>query len=304
MDRKLLQRLSATFKGRALNIVIFREGSVGSLRLVINRTELIALLLLSFALLGGLGTIAGNYLGSAMSGAHQAELQAHVDRVRSYETQLMQRAVALEAMISEAGEGSPDTPEKFPHFAVGGVGGREFSLAPVIIRSGKDQSAHLALNHQGESAKNVVSYLESQIENLRSIPLGLPVQGALSSGFGKRVSPFSRRVQMHDGIDISVDHASVVTAVAEGSVVTAGYQGAYGRAVLIDHGNGYETLYGHLSSISVKVGQKICRGQKIGLVGSSGRSTGPHLHYEVRVAGEPKDPSIYLRLVSLLKYLS
>ena len=94
-----------------------------------------------------------------------------------------------------------------------------------------------------------------------------------------------------------------VSATADGVVKKAGYIGAYGRTVVIDHGNGYETLYGHLSKVSVRVGHKVCRGERIGLAGSTGRSTGPHVHYEVRADGKPIDPTPLVELASLLKLI-
>jgi murein DD-endopeptidase MepM/ murein hydrolase activator NlpD len=100
---------------------------------------------------------------------------------------------------------------------------------------------------------------------------------------------------MHTGIDMRGDRGEPVHATANGKVSIAGREGGYGNMVEIDHGNGFSTRYGHLSAIEVKVGQRVRIGQEIGRIGSTGRSTGPHLHYETRIKGEPVNPQKFLR---------
>jgi murein DD-endopeptidase MepM/ murein hydrolase activator NlpD len=127
------------------------------------------------------------------------------------------------------------------------------------------------------------------------IPSLWPVVGVLEGGFGGRRNPFSRRgFEFHEGQDIDADYGAPVMAAGSGRVTTAGRQRGYGNVVYIDHGAGLSTRYGHLSQINVAVGQTVARGQKIGLVGSTGRSTGPHLHYEVRINNQPVNPKRYL----------
>lgn len=132
------------------------------------------------------------------------------------------------------------------------------------------------------------------------LPLRQPVGGRLdvTSGFGARRDPFYGRLALHTGIDLREDYGSAVCAVAAGMVTIAGSESGYGTLVEIDHGNGYATRYAHLSAVSVAVGQKVGVGALIGRVGTTGRSTGPHLHYEVRIAGEPVDPARYLTLAA------
>ena len=117
----------------------------------------------------------------------------------------------------------------------------------------------------------------------------------LSSGFGVRSDPFTRSPAMHTGLDFQGDTGDTVRATANGTVTAAGWSGGYGKVVDVDHGNGFSTRYGHLSSIDVQVGQSVKIGQAIGRLGSTGRSTGPHLHYETRVRGEAVDPLKFLR---------
>jgi len=122
-----------------------------------------------------------------------------------------------------------------------------------------------------------------------------PVVGKLESGVGGRRNPFSGRgYEYHEGLDIDAGYGTPVQVAATGKVIIAGWQRGYGNVVYVDHGGGLSTRYGHLSEVDVSVGQAVTRGQTIGLVGSTGRSTGPHLHYEVRINNQPVDPRQYL----------
>jgi murein DD-endopeptidase MepM/ murein hydrolase activator NlpD len=136
--------------------------------------------------------------------------------------------------------------------------------------------------------------LSDRISLLGATPSVRPVNGWVTSKFGYRRSPFSRSSRMHHGLDIAASFGTPVRAPAEGIVSYVGYEGGYGKLVSIDHGYGVVTRYGHNAQIHVKVGQKVKRGDKIASVGNTGRSTGPHLHYEVRVNGVPVDPSKYI----------
>jgi murein DD-endopeptidase MepM/ murein hydrolase activator NlpD len=131
---------------------------------------------------------------------------------------------------------------------------------------------------------------------IATVPLRPPVTGELdpSSGYGVRIDPFLNRPAMHTGIDFRGNPGEPVHATASGTVTAAGWSGGYGRMVEIEHENGISTRYGHLSEIDVKVGQTIKIGQVVGRLGSTGRSTGPHLHYETRIDGEAVDPNRFL----------
>jgi murein DD-endopeptidase MepM/ murein hydrolase activator NlpD len=123
-----------------------------------------------------------------------------------------------------------------------------------------------------------------------------PVEGQITGSFGERIDPFNGEGAFHSGVDISATVGSTVIAPADGIVTFADFLGGYGRAVMVDHGHGISTRYGHLASFAVTAGQYIHRGDTIGYVGLSGRSTGPHLHYEVRINDTPVNPYKYLRL--------
>ncbi len=123
-----------------------------------------------------------------------------------------------------------------------------------------------------------------------------PVEGRITGSFGERIDPFNGEGAFHRGVDISSDYGHRVLAPADGVVLSAGQESGYGRLIEIQHANGVVTRYGHLSAFAVIAGQRVIRGQLIGYVGMSGRSTGPHLHYEVWVHNSPVNPYKYLRM--------
>ena len=131
--------------------------------------------------------------------------------------------------------------------------------------------------------------------NMADAPSLWPVVGPITSSFGEREDPFNGEGAFHSGIDISSTFGQPVRATADGVVMTAGLASGYGREILLDHGNGIQTLYGHLSGFAITPGEQVKIGQIIGYVGTSGRSTGPHLHYEVRIRNTPVNPHKYLR---------
>jgi murein DD-endopeptidase MepM/ murein hydrolase activator NlpD len=130
--------------------------------------------------------------------------------------------------------------------------------------------------------------------NLADAPSQWPVQGIVTSSFGSRLDPFNGEGAFHTGIDIATNKGEAVRAPADGTVLKAGMGNGYGREVVIDHGHGVQTIYAHLSGFAVTEGQEVSRGDILGYVGSSGHSTGPHLHYEVRIHDTPVNPAKYL----------
>ena len=131
---------------------------------------------------------------------------------------------------------------------------------------------------------------------LADAPSMWPLEGRVASSFGEREDPINGEGAFHSGLDIDAPYGSPVRAAADGAVSGASMGAGYGREVVLDHGHDVETIYGHLSSIAVVPGQHVARGQVIGYVGQSGRATGPHLHYEVRVHRVPVNPHKYLRV--------
>jgi murein DD-endopeptidase MepM/ murein hydrolase activator NlpD len=130
---------------------------------------------------------------------------------------------------------------------------------------------------------------------LADAPSLWPIEGRVTSSFGQRMDPFNGEGAFHSGIDISAAYGTPVHATADGEVMAAGLGAGYGREITLDHGHDVWSIYGHLSAVAVLPGQHVTRGQIIGYVGQSGRATGPHLHYEVRVHKVPVNPHKYLR---------
>lgn len=167
----------------------------------------------------------------------------------------------------------------------------EAALALVTMRLANSE---LETRRAQKSVAELTTYLKGQRTKLAAIPSRAPTLGYMTSSFGMRVDPFTGLPQLHAGIDFSAGIGVKVMATADGTVVWASTRGAYGECIEIEHINGLTTRYAHLSRIDVKVGQKVTRGETIGAVGNTGRSTGPHLHYEIRLNGVPQDPARFL----------
>ncbi len=169
---------------------------------------------------------------------------------------------------------------------------------PPLTSSKEDQSFEVlsvqALTLE-QNLHDLYELLSDQKSFLSALPTKKPADGYFSSGFGVRVSPLGdAQEKMHEGLDIAGPVGTPIKSPASATVIYAGKKSGYGSIVILDHGYGLETWYGHTSKILVKPGQLIRRGQSIALIGNSGHSTGPHLHYEVRVHGIPVDPLAYI----------
>lgn len=184
-----------------------------------------------------------------------------------------------------------------------GRGGTEPSL-PARSLSLEEFTAmldQLALHVEARSDHLAVleALLVADSANRPFLPTLLPiVNGWFSSNFGFRIDPFSGMRAMHDGIDFPAEHGTSIVAAASGKVVFADWHAHYGKMVEIDHGNGLVSRYAHASQLVAKVGDLVLRGQRVATVGSTGRSTGPHLHFEVRLNGIPQNPARFLNAAS------
>lgn len=225
------------------------------------------------------------------------DIDSTIERVKQFDNKLREMT-----MVSD--------PER--HLAMGPVGGSEGDRGSIgdnpqlrnDLLGGPARSAVLAERRADaaqelagsleESVSSLAAYLETQQSLLSSVPSRAPARGYVSSLFGMRVDPFTGLPMLHAGIDYSANIGTRVSSTADATVIFAGLDGAYGKCVKLDHGNGIVTQYAHLSKLDVKVGDKVKRGQLIGAVGNTGRSTGPHVHYEVRINGVPVDPQRFL----------
>jgi murein DD-endopeptidase MepM/ murein hydrolase activator NlpD len=145
-----------------------------------------------------------------------------------------------------------------------------------------------------ETVGEIKDYLSQQRDLYVATPKGWPVEGHITSAFGAREHPSSGEDEFHNGMDIAAEPGRPVKATADGIVSFSGWSGGSGNLVALAHGLGYSTFYGHNRMVAVKVGQKVKRGQVIGYIGSTGNSTGPHVHYEVWLDGRPVNPDKYL----------
>jgi murein DD-endopeptidase MepM/ murein hydrolase activator NlpD len=181
----------------------------------------------------------------------------------------------------------------------GGIGGAETPETAAMNRMDSllefrcDQLKE-SLLVDGKNLEVICERLDARRTYLESMPSLWPTRGFLASGFGVRLSPFTDTKVFHQGLDIGAAKGNPARAAAGGKVVRSGFESLYGNLVVIDHGNGYRTLYAHLSERLVEEGDIVQRGDEIGKVGKTGRTTGPHLHYEVHVNGLPVNPIRFL----------
>jgi murein DD-endopeptidase MepM/ murein hydrolase activator NlpD len=167
------------------------------------------------------------------------------------------------------------------------------AVTPQALSSRLDKLSAEA-NRQEQSLQELQAYFQEQKSLLASTPSIWPARGWVTSDFGQRLDPYTAERVMHEGLDIAAPAGRDVESPADGTVVFAGLEGGYGNVVVIDHGYGIKTRFGHLSQLMVKAGQRVKRGDTIAAVGNTGRSTGPHLHYEVRVNGVPANPRKFI----------
>lgn len=180
-----------------------------------------------------------------------------------------------------------------------GMGGAVAALPLVFANEGPALPQALALlgsnvSESGQSLRALGRFVERARPLLLALPVRWPVRGALNSRFGMRQSPWTGDQEFHRGLDISAHRGTAVVAPASGTVYFAGNGGEYGTTVVLDHGNDLRSLYGHLQEIRVKHGEHVERGQVIALTGNTGRTSGPHLHYEIQVRGQAVDPRQFL----------
>lgn len=203
----------------------------------------------------------------------------------------LRKVLGLEALSSDIREvGIGGSPYDYSNDEVSGFDeGVEISIRLTQLAK-LEREVKLEL----KSYQNLLTTFSSKQDSLAHLPALRPIlKGVISSGFGSRNHPLLRVKRHHEGIDISARRGTPIYATAEGIVNYAGRMGGYGNMVIINHKYGFETRYGHMNKFTVRKGQKISRGDKIGEVGNTGLSTAPHLHYEVRFNGKPLNPRSY-----------
>ena len=216
-------------------------------------------------------------------------LQAHVTRLN-----------AVGRRMTEMASISPEEFDFDSDPAVGGPQAESYALDHSASESLAELAANLdafaaQLNQREREMKVLQDLMVASRLREQIYPSGQPIKrGWVSSGYGRRTDPFSGRKTMHKGVDFAAPHGTDVISAAAGVVTMAKRKNGYGVLVEINHGNGYVTRYGHNSAVVVKVGERVVKGQVIAKVGSTGRSTGPHVHFEVRRNGQVVNPAEYI----------
>jgi murein DD-endopeptidase MepM/ murein hydrolase activator NlpD len=223
-----------------------------------------------------------------------AQLRAENLEYKENAPRLQGKVEYLQSMVTKLGV-MAGLEQSLPDARIGGQGGvpgSEIQAPTTELRSLSSMDRDLTT--LTDRSVKLEEFYKDQSAQLSSTPSIWPVRGYLSSNFGNRIDPFTRGRDFHPGIDISTPSGTSVQAPADGIVVSAGVKGAYGNAIIIDHGFGLLTRYGHLSGYNVRPGQRVRRGDVIGFVGSTGRSTSPHLHYEVWNKDQNQNPIHYI----------
>jgi murein DD-endopeptidase MepM/ murein hydrolase activator NlpD len=219
-----------------------------------------------------------------------AHISATLDRVERFDAKLRTAVTQLqdpERNLAIGPVGNADADAAIPGPAPAG----EASLTAL---PGKLSSLETEASRQEQSLRELQEYFDDQRSLLASTPSLWPTRGWVTSDFGSRIDPYTAERKMHQGMDIATPHGQPVYTPSDGTVVFIGTEGGYGKVLVVDHGYGVKTRYGHLSEVSVRLGDRVKRGDRVALVGNTGRSTGPHLHYEVRVNGIPENPRKFI----------
>jgi murein DD-endopeptidase MepM/ murein hydrolase activator NlpD len=231
----------------------------------------------------------------------EAQMELFAERLAGFKQQMAKlkgfnHRLRVLANLEKPKENSEPFGVGGPEEAGGGPGIRLSSSARErLLQAMQRDLDRLSVDGETEQAvqRQLAEFLKERRSILACTPSIWPVKGWVTSGFGYRNSPFTGKRQFHAGIDISTRTGTPIHAPADGVVSFSGRESGYGRMVVVNHGHGMMTRYGHLHKIKVKVGDKLERGTLIGTVGSSGRTTGPHLHYEVLLSGVPTNPRNY-----------
>ena len=243
-----------------------------------------------------------------MAAGQQAHLLEKIDRLENEMVRMRDFDLRLR---TAAGLGTKEGESSF--LAAGGADtltSRELMVAALAHQSpspddlGKElERLSREMSDRSKSFQELIDQLEAKRSVLTSTPTIWPVKGFLTAGFGQRRSPFTGQRQMHEGVDISNTVGTSVIAPADGVVSYAGPLGGFGNVVSINHGHKISTFYAHLHQHKVSRGQQVKRGEVIALLGTTGRVTGPHLHYEIQVNGSSVDPGKYVIDTETVKFL-
>lgn len=291
-------------RGGGFTLVLVRGGGRRTVHLRVPRWLLTNVLLASGLVVALLTGTWWDYFALRQARTQAASIEQRVDEQRAMLESFEQRVAEanhdvanLQAMHARLWNAFGPAPG--PIAKGTGMGGAVAALPLVFTSEGPALPQALAalssnVHESGQSLRALGRFMERTRPMLLSLPLRWPVHGPLNSRFGMRQSPWTGEPEFHHGIDISASRGTAVHAPASGTVFFAGNGGEYGTTVILDHGHDLRSLYGHLQEIRVKPGEHIERGQIIALTGNTGRTSGPHLHYEIQIHGQAVDPRQFL----------
>lgn len=233
----------------------------------------------------------------------QQKVQGHLNAMALKLGELQAQMLRLDGLGEHLARVAGLKPQELPSLQPGrvpGRGGADSSLPARALSVGELADLLATLGRQVDERSDQLGVLEALLAqdsaNRRFLPTLAPViDGWFSSNFGYRIDPFTGLQTFHEGIDFPAEPGTPVIAAASGKVIEAGQHPQYGKIITIDHGNGLVSRYAHASRLAVSEGDLVVRGQRVATVGSTGRSTGPHLHFEVRMNGVPQNPARFLR---------
>lgn len=277
-----------------------------------DKTQVVALLGSIFIVLSAFTFLLSDFLSQYLYEQRLNEFRLNYEKVTSNLDDLKTRLATIDKKINIIEDkdravrnyaGMPEIDQDIRLVGIGGhplnTGQQSDNIAPVINKELAALEINIdklsrQVNLEIESYGSVYKEVKENIKRISKIPSIKPVSsGFLNSSFGYRKDPIDNVMRFHHGQDFSVQTGTPILAPAAGVVKRAYYAGGFGNHIKLDHGNGYTTLFAHLSKIKVKHGEKVERGDIIGLTGNTGRSTAPHLHYEIHHNGEPKNPLDY-----------
>lgn len=288
----------------AFNLLVVHGDGRRIARLTLSPWLILTILGLAVALPTSVAVIYVDYLALRQQRATLNELTARVAEQQSVIEVSRLKMQTLWAEINgwrelRARIWEPFGPESGPAKRSTGIGGgtgptRAGEMSERAPIGDELERLTSVVREEGDDLRSLERFLSRATRLLAALPSRWPVRGSVNSGFGGRSSPWSSKSEFHSGLDIGAPVGTQVKAPAPGTVVFAGTHPEYGQALIVDHGNDTKSLYGHLSRLSVTVNQKVHRGDVIALSGNTGRSSGPHLHYEIQVKGQPVNPTSYL----------
>ncbi len=289
---------------KRLNVLIVPSDGSRPLRLKLARWVVYTLLIAAAIGVSTIAAAVGDYVrmrglvaNPARLARQVAEQQALIESFRNRIGEIRLEVATWRDLHTKIWE--PFGPDVGPVRQTKGIGGA--SVAKSAERIGSRLSAieevdRLAetVDEEGQNLRALERLMARAGKALALMPSRWPVRGAVNSDFGSRLSPWTREAEFHSGLDISADRGTPVRAPAPGTVLFAGAQNEFGLTVILEHGHEIRSLYGHLSKLQVTQGQKVERGQVVAMTGNTGKSSGPHLHYEIMVKGQSVNPRAYL----------